>query len=257
MENFGEDYASLYDLFYESKDNASECDHILRQLEIDGSSSTGNAILDLGCGAGRHAIELARRGYRVTGVDRSEAMIQRAQQKASHLPSSERPEFHVADIRNLKLDQTYDAAIMMFAVFGYQTSDADAISTLQSIRKRLRPGSRLVFDVWHGPGVLKQKPEPRTNKYTTPQGEVTRRATPTLDLIRQICRIDYEIQIEPDDTAPREVTETHEMRFFFPREMGLLLAAADFEMTSLLPFPELESPLDENAWHVLTTATAR
>jgi SAM-dependent methyltransferase len=257
MEIFGGNYASLYDLFYESKDNSDECDRILRQLDIAGPNAAGKAILDLGCGAGRHAIELANRGCRVTGVDRSEAMIERARQKAAGFDGSDAPEFLVDDIRDLKLDRTFDAAIMMFAVFGYQTSNADAIATLEGIRRRLPVGGRLVFDVWHGPGVLNQKPESRIQRFSSPSGEILRIATPELDLAKQICRVEYEVWTIAPDAPARRDAETHDMRFFFPREIELLLAASGFDLVSLTPFPNTDDRLDENVWNVFVTASAR
>ncbi len=71
---FGSVYAEEYDLFYKDKDYEAECDMI---EEIFRSHAGGqvSTILDLGCGTGNHAISLAHRGYKVTGVDRSSEMV--------------------------------------------------------------------------------------------------------------------------------------------------------------------------------------
>jgi predicted TPR repeat methyltransferase len=81
---FGQVYANQYDFLYSDKDYEGECD-LLEEISRrygDGSVCT---ILDLGCGTGIHAIRLARRGYEVTGVDRSAEMLAKAERKAAEL----------------------------------------------------------------------------------------------------------------------------------------------------------------------------
>ena len=70
---FGEAYAQQYDLLYQGKNYDAEV-ALLERLFAK-HDLTGNAVLDLGCGTGQHAIRLARRGYEVTGVDRSPEML--------------------------------------------------------------------------------------------------------------------------------------------------------------------------------------
>lgn len=71
---FGPGYASVYDLLYQDKDYAGECDLLTRLFADFGASPIGS-VLDLGCGTGGHAMPLARRGFRVTGVDAAPAML--------------------------------------------------------------------------------------------------------------------------------------------------------------------------------------
>jgi len=81
---FGQVYADQYDFLYSDKDYDAECDlleEVFRRYR-DGNVRT---ILDLGCGTGNHAIRLARRGYEVTGVDRSPEMLAKAEWKAAEL----------------------------------------------------------------------------------------------------------------------------------------------------------------------------
>ncbi len=73
------DYAETYDKESFTQGTLGECDFI--EAEIGGDRSV--PILDIGCGTGRHAIELARRGYKVTGVDLSPSQIERAREKAA------------------------------------------------------------------------------------------------------------------------------------------------------------------------------
>jgi predicted TPR repeat methyltransferase len=77
-EELFEDYAETYDRQPFTSGTLAEVDFIEREIGDDGSAR----ILDIGCGTGRHAIELARRGYDVTGVDLSASQLRRAREKA-------------------------------------------------------------------------------------------------------------------------------------------------------------------------------
>ena len=72
-------YAETYDTEVFTKGTIGECDFIEKEINYDKAVQ----ILDVGCGTGRHSIELSKRGYSVTGIDLSEAQLQRAKQKAS------------------------------------------------------------------------------------------------------------------------------------------------------------------------------
>lgn len=107
-------YVSLFKNYAHHYDNESftqgtlgECDFIEQELGYDKKLK----LLDVGCGTGRHTIELTKRGYTVTGIDLSEAQLQRARQKAqeAHLDIP----FLQADARNLNFDRCFDAAIML------------------------------------------------------------------------------------------------------------------------------------------------
>ena len=142
MNVFG-DYANYYDTLYREKDYEKDCD-FLEQILEELSSEPISRILDLGCGTGGHALPLARRGYDVTGVDRSEQMLAIARAKAVQANLS--VEFRQGDIRNLELGQTFDAVISMFAVMSYQTTNDDIMSAFHTAKRHLEPGGLFVFD---------------------------------------------------------------------------------------------------------------
>jgi len=72
-------YARYYDLLYRDKDYAAEAADALRRIRAH--SPQARRILELGCGTGLHAIELARRGCQVTGIDISEPMLESARRR--------------------------------------------------------------------------------------------------------------------------------------------------------------------------------
>src|SRR5207253_8134038 len=125
----------------------------------------------IGCGTGNHSWPLARRGYRMTGADRSTAMLDRAKEKASTENLGDlTPAFEHGDIRELDLHRTFDAVLMMFAVLGYQLTNDDVSAALGTVRRHLEPGGLFVCDVWYGPAVLSIRPGERVKSTSTADG---------------------------------------------------------------------------------------
>ncbi len=106
----------------------------------------GGDLLDVPCGFGRHSVPLARAGYRVVGVDRSEALLAEARRRAGH----ERwPKLVRADYRELPFpDAGFDAAVNLFTSLGYLGDEQDT-RALAEIGRVLRPGGRLVIEAMH------------------------------------------------------------------------------------------------------------
>lgn len=251
MAVFGEQYSRLYDSFYGAKDYGSECD--LLEALWTRTGAYPKRILDLGCGTGNHSIELARRGYVVTGVDRSPSMIAIAEGKAR--AAGVDIDLRVADLRELEVGSTFDAAISMFAVMGYLTTDAELKDALIAVRKHLTPGSTLVFDCWYGPAVMAASPQPRIHLHAlTTDTRLFRLATPHLDTLSQLVTVDYHVLEVQGNMVVRECSESHRMRFFFPREIDLLLTAAGFSEVTLFPFGDLDRAPSEADWAVMVVA---
>jgi SAM-dependent methyltransferase len=105
----------------------------------------GGDLLDVPCGYGRHAIPLARAGYRVVGVDRSRTLLAEARRRAGEGP----PELVEADYRELPFaDESFDAALNLFSSLGY-LGDEEDVKVLEQIRRVLRPSRRLVIETMH------------------------------------------------------------------------------------------------------------
>ena len=249
-EEFGTQYASFYDALYSTKDYETECDLIEEVARRYGDGTIGT-ILDLGCGTGGHSILLSQRGYKVTGVDRSEHMLSGARLKAG---SASLPEFIRGDVRDLDLGRTFDVLLMMFAVLGYQTSDEDLKRALDTVRRHAREGAVFIGDVWYGPAVVEIQPSDRSITVDTANGKLTRRATPTLDSVYNLCTVDYELTIED---ALEIFEEQHTMRYFFREELEHHFGQADLELLAMFPFPDIDAELTSSNWNAMFCGRAR
>lgn len=124
-----------------------EVDGLARMLELQ----RGSTVLDLCCGFGRHSLEFARRGMRVTGVDRTAPYL--AQARATAAEESLDVEFVQADMRQFVRTAAFDGAINFFTAFGYFDDPADDQRVAQNLFDSLKPGGRLIVDV-NGKEVL-------------------------------------------------------------------------------------------------------
>jgi SAM-dependent methyltransferase len=101
-------------------------------------------VLDLCCGPGRASVELARRGARVTGVDRSQFMLEKARARAGAVGVE--VEWVSSDMRDFVRPQSYDLALSLFTSFGYYEAAEDNARVLENVRRSLRPGGKLAMD---------------------------------------------------------------------------------------------------------------
>lgn len=254
MSSFGAEYALAYDALYREKDYVAECDRILQELQA--GSSPVRRMLDLGCGTGGHAWELARRGYDVVGVDLSDPMLDLARSKSAPGASIEPPRFLHGDVRSLRLDLKFDGAIMMFAVLGYQRTNEDAIAALRSIRSHLDLGGRLVFDFWYGPAVLADRPGDRVRVVESGDAQILRATTASMDLATNSCTVSFRLWEFRDSQILAQAAEEHVVRFFFEPEIRLLLELCGFHLARLTDFSRPDRPASEETWNVLAVAEA-
>lgn len=250
---FGQTYAGEYDELYRDKDYAGECDLIeaaCRRFAPGGVRS----ILDLGCGTGNHTIPLAERGYRLTGVDRSAGMLDVARRKAAGRGVD--ITWVEGDIRQDATGGSFDAALCMFAVLGYLEPNDDVMAAFSMVRRQVRAGGLLMFDVWYGPAVLTLKPADRTKVIPVPGGQVIRVGTSTLDTSLHMCTVEFHLWRLRDGRVEGESQEVHRTRYFFPLELELMLSTSGFALLSLTAFPSLDRPADVHTWNVFAVARA-
>ena len=120
---------------------AQEIDFILSEIDIPACGH----ILDVGCGPGRHSIELAQRGYRVVGIDPSATMINAALSRAS--AAGVPPSFQQVAGEDFVSDTTFDVAICLFTTLGQIEDQEDNRQLVSQVAKYLKPEGFLVVEV--------------------------------------------------------------------------------------------------------------
>jgi ubiquinone/menaquinone biosynthesis C-methylase UbiE len=113
------DYAQYYDLINQQKDYKQEVDYIISLLNK--FAPNAKHLLELGCGIGLHAINLAEKGYHITGIDQSQNMINVARKRLKTLPNyiSNLIDFNIGDIRTYSINKSFDVALSLFYVISY------------------------------------------------------------------------------------------------------------------------------------------
>ena len=127
-----------------TKHTKKEIDFLLEEFKLP----EGAKILDVGCGVGRHSIELAKRGYRVTSVDISRKMLEKAEERAQK--ESVEVEFIKADATKFVRDEEFDAAICLcegaFSLLGSSDDPIEHdLAILRNVYKSLKPGGKFIL----------------------------------------------------------------------------------------------------------------
>lgn len=242
-------YSAVYDLLYRDKDYAAEADYVAKSIRA--ILPQARSILELGSGTGKHGRLLAARGFKVHGIERSPDMVALARTGAGPASAGEAFACEVGDVRDVSLGRIFDAVIALFHVVSYQTTDEDLQATFASTARHLSAGGVFLFDVWHGPAVEAQKPQPRVKRVSDEALEVVRTARPELDESRHTVRVTYDIDAR--DGKSGEVTrfsENHLMRYLFPAEIDALAMRSGFRVVSSEEFMTGRRPSAET-WGVL------
>jgi len=253
MEKVFNKYAKYYDIIYLNKDYRAECDFI-EKIFSDYANFSICKILDVGCGTCGHLIELTQRGYAVTGIDASEQMINIAKNKIEKLHLNAR--VHVMDVRELSINQKFDAAICMFAVMNYLTKNEDLIKAFNNLRKYLKPKALLIFDFWYGPAVLTIKPSVRVKTMEKDGLKILRTVVPELDLLKHLLTSNYHLIVYKENKMIDEIKEKHILRYIFPQELKHYLEESKFRLLKICEFPELNNIPSEKTWNVAAIAKA-
>jgi SAM-dependent methyltransferase len=138
---FRTDYLNVYGHMFTEERAEKESAFVARALEL----KPGAQVLDLCCGQGRHSVQLAKRGLKVTGLDLNPDYLELAQRAAK----SSRVEIETvtADMREIPFENKFDAIVNMYSSFGYLESEAEDLKVLESAAKALKAGGRLMLDM--------------------------------------------------------------------------------------------------------------
>lgn len=199
-------------------DDEGQADEALAAARL-AACPEGGDLLDVPCGFGRHAVPLARAGYRVVGIDRSQTLLAEARRRAG----DERwPELVHGDYRELPFaDASFDAAINLFSSLGYLGDEAD-VEVLGQIRCALRPGGRLVIETMHRDLAVRRFAE--SNWRLLREGRLLLEHR-TFDAAAGVAQT---TQTLIDKTGERD-SRTFSVRLYTATELVAMLARAGFE----------------------------
>lgn len=244
-----QDYSAYYDLLYREKDYASEAEYVGRLLRSMLPNS--RTLLELGSGTGQHGRLLAEQGFEVFGVERSKRMMELSSRNGDKAPSGAGGfECILGDIRSVDLNRRFDAVISLFHVVSYQTSNSDVTQTFATAARHLGVGGIFLFDVWHGPAVLNERPSVRMKRIEDDSIRLTRIAEPELDSASSLVSVRYTMLVESKTNGTTNtITEEHRMRYYFPLEVDLLASHAGFAVERSEEFLSGKPP-GEETWGV-------
>lgn len=229
------------------KRRAEFLDHTLRRCAVPVET-----VLDLGCGTGTIAWELARRGYKVIAADSSEAMLTAAMEKAD--PSVQTPPLFIRQsMTRLRLGRPADAAVSTLDSLNYLTRERDLRTCLRRVARSLRPGGLFLFDV------------NTPYKFRRMDGQVYLDETDGLFCVwrtffnprTEICTYQVDLFRRRRDGAWTRRFEEHRQRAWTEAQWKAFLTEAGFDRVRITGDLSARPPLEEeDRWMILAKKRA-
>jgi SAM-dependent methyltransferase len=218
---FDDDYLRVFLPVLPDERTAAEVNAVVALLGL----APGARLLDLCCGHGRHAVPLAQLGYRVTGLDRSRPLLERAAALAA--ARGQQVDLVAADMRRLPFaDASFDAVLNLFHAFGYLEDEAEDERVLAEAGRVLAPSGRLLQEVANREALVRGWRD--SDVLRTGDGLVVLQER-TLDLraSRELTRYTW---LHPDG---RRTTRQASIRLYTLTELAAMLARAGLELQAV------------------------
>lgn len=209
---------------------------------VEAAQEAGGPVLEVGCGTGRVLIPTARAGVDIMGLDLSQHMLAICRQRLAEEPAQvqARAQLEQADMRRFDLGRTFALATIPFRPFQHLTTVEDQIACLETIRRHLEPGGRLILDVFNPKlealarddiGQV-QLLEPI---FELPDGSRVQRSHKTngRDLFNQVLDLELIYDIARPDGQEEQLVHAFLMRYLFRFEAEHLLVRCGYEVEAL------------------------
>ena len=240
-----EKYAKYYDLLYQDKDYKEETDYISSLIKKHHPET--KKILEFGSGSGIHGRLLGDLGYKVSGIERSQQMIDLGKPKADLNKVTSNFSCILGDCRETFIGNDFDTVISLFHVLSYQTTNESITAMLNNACKQLKPGGIFIFDYWYSPAVWNYRPTLRVKKVENSELKITRIAEPECWEDTNRVNVNYLTFIEDLLSGKiSKIQETHEMRAFDLDEITQFSDSSGFEVLQSEAWMTKESPSPKN-----------
>lgn len=216
-EKLFENYGEKYDNECFAQGTIGECDFIEKEINYNKTLK----IIDIGCGTGRHSIELSKRGYSITGIDLSESLLEKAREKANL--NGLKIDFLKHDARNLPFNKQFDVAIMM-CEGGFPLMETDEMNyeILKNVSKSLNENAKFIFTTLNGLFPIFNSIEEFCGSNTDDGNATYHKNNFDLMTFR-----DFNITKVEDDNGVEKELECNE-RYYIPSEITWLLKTLEF-----------------------------
>ena len=213
-----ENYAHKYDKECFVQGTLGECDFIEEEIGRDKSLK----VIDIGCGTGRHTIELTKRGYNVIGIDLSDSQLKWAKEKAKE--QGLEIDFQKHDARNLPFEGEFDIAIMLCeGGFSLMETDEMNFAILKSAAKALKDEGKLIFTTLNGLFPLFNSVKEFYESVAKEGGAKCQGCSFDLMTFR-----DHNTAVFEDDSGNKKELKCNE-RYYVPSEITWLLKSLGFK----------------------------
>jgi SAM-dependent methyltransferase len=211
---FDEDYLRTLP-FLTPQATQAEAEFVIEAMSL----APGAQVLDVGCGYGRHAMELAARGFHVVGLDLSTPLLVRGGEEAHRRGLT--INFIRGDMRELDFENQFDAAYSLFSTFGYFDDETNK-KTLQNIARALKPNGKVLIEILNRDYVIADLP---TRVWWEGDGCVV---LEEVELNYFSSRIQVNRSVVFDDG--RQLEQEISVRAYSLHEVGKLMHAAGFRV---------------------------
>jgi len=206
---------------------------------VDTAKESGGPVLEVGCGTGRILLPTARAGIPITGLDLSEHMLAVCRGELAKEPEEVQDRVNLirGDMRDFSLAEHFSLVTTPFRSFQHLLTVEDQINCLTSIHRHLKPGGKLILDIFNPSltHLTKDNLGEEVNlepEFTTPEGITVRRCNKTVsrDLFNQINQVELIYYLIHPDGREERLVHAFSMRYLFRFEAEHLLVRCGFKV---------------------------